>query len=312
LSQSEPSGADELASSFGDHQAAISHLAGSVRILRADSEEWAEAKENDSVAEGDQIKTSNGASCDILYDDSSLNIVHVDENSIVTFLTIEPTYLYLMDGSIFNSLEGLPDGEQYEVSTETATTGIRGTKFLRTYLASEQSDSTIVSEGTVESFPVLADGSLSQEAVRIQKDNELTLTPEMLRSTPISGLRPVPATPEHRGRLEHFSNGVETRLEKFAGGREQLNQKREQARAAMRAPGFRIRFQAQAEAGSDARTGFQQRASGPMGRKGGPSFGGKPGGLDRRGPGGKPSGRIARPGGPGGGGPHRGGPSRRR
>jgi len=296
---------EALASSFQDQQVSISHIAGDVKILRTGTSEWASAEENAVLQVGDQIKTGIGASLDIVYDESVLNVVHVGENTLLEFTSIEPTYIHLMDGSIFNSLEALPEDQPYQVSTETAVSAIRGTQFLRTYRAAEGSDSTVVSEGSVDSFPLLPNGTVSAEPILIEKDNSLTITPEMIRTKPILDIRPSPMSEGDRQRMGNFAQGVQTRLERFAGGPASLREKREQARTAMNRPEFRERLYGAPPGGGPpfgGRPPFQGPGGGPEG--------GGPGGMQRQMGPGRPGGPAGPPGmGPGpGGGPPSGGP----
>jgi hypothetical protein len=90
----------------------------------------------------------------------------------------------------------------------------------------------------------MPDGSKSSESVLVQKDNSLTLTPELIKNTRFSEIRPAPISPEHRQRFDRFSHGVEMRLERFAGGPEALRQRRENARLNMGRPEFRETFSA--------------------------------------------------------------------
>lgn len=255
--------AQALASSFTDHAATIAHVKGDVRILREGTDGWTPVEENENVQQGNQIKTGSGGSTDIVYDHSSLNVVHLDENTIAVFRAIEPTDLYLTDGSIFNSLQGLPQGESYEVATAVSITGVRGTQFLRIYIAADQSDSTIVSDGTVASVPILSDGSRSKESVLVRKNSVLVLTPETLRTTPPAEIRPLPATEEHLRKMEDVSRSVESHLERFAGGHEVLERRRERAQAMMKEPHFHEKLREQGGKGSIGQPSAPPKGSGP-------------------------------------------------
>ncbi|MBI4430312.1 MAG: FecR domain-containing protein [Candidatus Omnitrophica bacterium] len=234
---------ETLADSLIDHVAVVSHISGNVRILRSGSNEWTDALENDSVSEGDRIKTDSGASVDIVYDDSALNVVQIEENTLAEFRGIEPTHLYLADGSIFNTLDALPEGQTYEVATDTAVNAIRGTEFLRTFNAADQTDSTVVGRGSVESFSIALDGTRSTESVVINENKMLKLDPQILQSAPFGELKPERASKEHKQMIKDFSKGVETRLEQKHGGSQRLNEIRNNAKTLMSKPDFRETFQ---------------------------------------------------------------------
>jgi signal transduction histidine kinase len=232
-----------LADTFADGKAVISSVTGTVKILRSGTDEWVAIVEGNVLEEGDQIRTDSESSVDIVYDSSSLNTARIDENTIAEFRGLEPTFVYLADGSIFNSLEALPEGQDYEVATDTAVNAIRGTKFLRTFEAANQTDSTAVTDGSVESFSVLSDGTKSEESVFIQKDNALTLTPELLRTTPFSQLKPVLSSFETRKKIAGLEDNLQKRLAQSVGGPEILKEHRERARANMEHPEFHQAFQ---------------------------------------------------------------------
>ena len=232
-----------LASSFTDGKAIISNVTGTAKILRSGSDEWVPVGENDTLQEGDQIRTDNNASVDVVYDDSSLNVTHIDQNTIAKFTSLEPTRIYLSDGSVFSSLEALPKGQEYEVATDTSVNAIRGTKFLRTYEAKKKTDSTVVADGSVQSFSVMPDGSKSEESVFVSKDNTLTLTPELLHKTPFSKLQPVLSSVEHQKEIDGLEKGVQKHLEDSSGGPDALKAHREHVLVTMKQPEFREAFQ---------------------------------------------------------------------
>lgn len=231
-----------LADTFADAKAVISNVTGTAKILRSGTDEWTTLVEGDVLQEGDQIRTDGNSSVDIVYDESSLNTAHIEENSIVEYRGLEPTFVYLADGSICNSLEALPEGQEYEVATDTAVNAIRGTKFLRSFNAANQTDSTVVADGSVESFSVLPDGSKGEESIVIQKDNALTVTPELLRVTPFSQLRPLPSDFEIRKKISGLENDFQKRLGESVGGPEALKEHRKRALEHMEQPEFHQAF----------------------------------------------------------------------
>ena len=233
---------ESLASSLTDHQARLSNIVGDVKILRGNSEKWVPVKNDDLLTEGDQIKTSTKSSVDIIYDDSALNIAHIQENTLAEFRRIEPTTIYLTDGNIFNSLESLPKGQNYEIATETAVSGVRGTQFLKSHSSSKKSDSLMVSEGSVESFPVLSDGSMANEPIRVEKDQGLKLG-GVLRSEELKNIKPESLSKENQAEMAKFSKDIDTRLEKSMGGAEMLRERRAFAKNLIKKPAFNKKLQ---------------------------------------------------------------------
>ena len=62
-----------LASSFTDGKAVISNVTGTAKILRSGSDEWTSVSENDTIKEGDQIRTDNNASVDVIFHGATVN-----------------------------------------------------------------------------------------------------------------------------------------------------------------------------------------------------------------------------------------------
>ncbi len=142
-----------------DHQAVVVSISGTARILKRDSEEWQPIEKGMLVATGDQVVTEQGSFVDIAYDEKFKNIARIEEKTKAEFRSIEPTDLYLEDGTIFNALDGLSPGSTYQVSTATAVAAVRGTRFDVSYMASTR-------EFNVTTLPVPEDGHESRVVVQ--------------------------------------------------------------------------------------------------------------------------------------------------
>lgn len=118
--------------------AKIVDLEGDVRILKKDSAEWQAAKKDQIIEAGDQIITGKTSFVDISYDHYLLNITRIQENTKAEFRTIQPTDIYLEDGSIFSALDGLDEKGGYQIATPIAVAGVRGTHFDVAYDPSSQ------------------------------------------------------------------------------------------------------------------------------------------------------------------------------
>lgn len=111
-----------------DHRAQVFEAEGDVRILKKGSEDWQKALKDMIIEEGDKIVTGEKSHVDIAYDPYFLNIVRIEEKTKGEFRSIEPTQLFLEDGTLFSALDGLA-GKTYQISTPTAVAGVRGTTF---------------------------------------------------------------------------------------------------------------------------------------------------------------------------------------
>jgi hypothetical protein len=118
---------DAQTASLHDHRAKVFDFSGDVKILKKGSDNWIAVTKEMVLEMGDQLLTKKESTLDIAYDEYFLNIVRVDENTKAEFRSIEPTDLHLEEGTLFNALDGLA-GEKYQISTQTAVAGVRGTQ----------------------------------------------------------------------------------------------------------------------------------------------------------------------------------------
>ena len=112
-----------------DHTAKIVSLEGDVRSLKKGADNWQAAQKDQIIEAGDQLLTGKSSFADITYDPYLLNITRIQENTKAEFRTINPTDIYLEDGSIFSALDGLDSKGEYQIATPTAVAAVRGTHF---------------------------------------------------------------------------------------------------------------------------------------------------------------------------------------
>jgi hypothetical protein len=118
--------------------AKIVDLEGEVRILKNNADDWKAAEKNAAVEIGDKIMTGASSFADIAYDDYLLNVTRIQEKTMAEFRSIDPTDIYLEDGSIFSALDGLENEGGYQIATPTAVAAVRGTHFDVAYDKSTQ------------------------------------------------------------------------------------------------------------------------------------------------------------------------------
>ncbi len=112
-----------------DHTAKVVSLDGDVRTLKKGADNWQTAQKDQTIEAGDQLITGKNSFADIAYDTYLLNITRIQENTKAEFRTINPTDIYLEDGSIFSALDGLESKGEYQIATPTAVAAVRGTHF---------------------------------------------------------------------------------------------------------------------------------------------------------------------------------------
>lgn len=114
-------------------QATLANFAGEV-MIRQGGGEWKPATAGDIMKINDELKTSPGASAEVLLDNGSVKLRENSHFKIDT-MNLDPatgekvTYLNLALGRILIKAEKLQGNSQFEVRTPTSTTGVRGTVF---------------------------------------------------------------------------------------------------------------------------------------------------------------------------------------
>lgn len=118
-----------------DHKAKVIAIEGSAKIQKKENGSWKPLSKGQVIEEGNSILTSANSFVSIAYDEAYLSIAKIDANTKATFRQIEPTDLFLEDGTVFSIVENLKPGEQLQVSTPVAVTAVRGTRFINRFNA---------------------------------------------------------------------------------------------------------------------------------------------------------------------------------
>ena len=118
-----------------DKRGRIYDLKGDVRIARKGSQKWKKAKKNIRLEEGDMLLTGKNGAASMTFDETYLNVTHIPQNTRAVLRSIEPTDIYLEDGTLYNFFDGLQEGSRWKVSTPTTVAAVRGTHFLANYTA---------------------------------------------------------------------------------------------------------------------------------------------------------------------------------
>jgi len=127
-----------------DKQARVFEVTGSVKIAPKGSDNWQQAKIGTMIQEGDVVLTAKGGQASITFDERFLNVVYIPENTRAVFRSIEPTDIYLEDGTVYNVFDGLAPGSGWKVSSPVAVAAVRGTHYLVRYQKADGSYVTAV------------------------------------------------------------------------------------------------------------------------------------------------------------------------
>lgn len=185
----------ETLSSSGSSESPAAKLVsfeGDVKILKKGSENWLQAEKDQAIQVGDQILVGKGSSADIAYDSYFLNISHLKENTKAEIRSINPTDIYLEDGSIFSALDGLSSQSGYQIATPTAVAAVRGTHFDVDFDKANQKFTAASlpsgEEGHVSKIFVLDPEDPDAEGVEVIENKQLDLKsgdmirPELIRT----------------------------------------------------------------------------------------------------------------------------------
>ena len=167
--------------SRADNKARIYEAIGKVKIAKQGSSDWKKVKIDTIVEEGDVILTGKNGKASITFDEAYLNITHIPENTRAVFKTIEPTDIFLEDGTVFNLFDAVPTGSNWKVSTPTAVAAVRGTYWLVNFTASTGEIITATfdvpddgSSSLVQLIDILASGQQGP-TVNIPEGNQISL-----------------------------------------------------------------------------------------------------------------------------------------
>lgn len=214
-------------STLVDHQAIVYHIEGDAKILKSSAQDWMPLEKGTRIAVGDQVRTGANTIVEIHYDEFYLNSVRLEANTIAEFKSIEPTDIYLTDGSIYSNLEGLPEGTSYQIATPTAVASVRGTQFFKEYMASTQEEKTCVLEGKVEVAAMDQTGNVNwNQAMEVKSDETLEWDRKDFLEKGLQAFQPKPMQAPLKERVKAMRQECHSRMAQFAGGHERMEQAR--------------------------------------------------------------------------------------
>ncbi len=138
-----------------DKKAKAFLVKGDVKIAKKSGKDWKALENGMLVEEGDIILTAKNATASVTFDANYGNVSHLPGNTRAVFRSIEPTDIYLEDGTIYNFFDALPKNSHWKVSSPTAVAAVRGTQFFVSF-------TTASGEYFVGTFLVPDDGSDSE------------------------------------------------------------------------------------------------------------------------------------------------------
>lgn len=128
----------------------IVYVEGGVQVRSEGDKDWHKGNGGEQVGIGDNIKTARGSTADIALDEGKKNLIRVEEKTLVILNSTVPgeiTKLDLSQGKLYANIEGALQGINYEVSTPSSVTGVRGTGF--SVSSAEDEDEAAVYENNI-------------------------------------------------------------------------------------------------------------------------------------------------------------------
>jgi hypothetical protein len=118
-----------------DGKGRVYQVKGKVYLAKKGSPEEVRLKKGAILEAGDTITTEAKSSVSIAFDESYKNAVQITENSKAILEGVEPTNIRIINGSIFNAVDGLPKGSSWKVTTPAAVAAVRGTLYIVRFIA---------------------------------------------------------------------------------------------------------------------------------------------------------------------------------
>ncbi|MFP4564506.1 MAG: PQQ-binding-like beta-propeller repeat protein, partial [Spirochaetia bacterium] len=164
----------------------ITYFAGDVFILEGG--EWWEAEIGETLTRDDGIKTEASSYCEIQFGETA--VVRVQENTEISVRNIglkageAQVGLEMKQGSVLSKVQKLSGSDRFEVRTQTAVCGVRGTEFS---VSSDIGGKTrlAVREGAVSVLPATVDIGRLKEQTAGKSGAAERLIDEIERSAPI-------------------------------------------------------------------------------------------------------------------------------
>lgn len=204
-----------------EREGIVNFMAGTVTII--DGGKKAAAQVGDLVKQGMRIETGDKSFVDIYFDDKAVKIL---ENTSVVIKELElniqqeteKTQLHVKKGKVFAKVSKLAKNQQFQVTSPSATAGVRGTEFL---VAEEEGRGTVAClTGNVE---VKNEASPDKGSVDVPGKKEVTV--EKDKEMVVRDL-----SAENKRLLENISKNFQDMKGEI---RERFEKKREEIRKAV-------------------------------------------------------------------------------
>ena len=109
-----------------EREARVIFVKGDANFLKAGETEWAAAKKEMLLTDGDTVKTGKGAAIEISFDKENKNMIRLEENSTAILRGKMLRQIELPQGRIRSLVKSLRKESSFEIKTPTVIAGARG------------------------------------------------------------------------------------------------------------------------------------------------------------------------------------------
>ena len=155
-----------------EREARVIFVKGDAKVQKAGKAEWADAKKNMLLADGDAAKTGKGAAVEISFDSENKNLVRLEESSTVILRGKMLKQIELPQGRIRSLVKNLKKETSFEIKTPTIIAGARGSGW--DVSTSERRDNVKAFEDEIFVQAYDRDGKLMKE-ILVREGWEVTI-----------------------------------------------------------------------------------------------------------------------------------------
>ncbi|MBN1871100.1 MAG: FecR domain-containing protein [Candidatus Omnitrophica bacterium] len=106
---------------------------GTVKVKPAAENDWVDAEKGMKLSSNDRLKTIEDSWAELGLGKGYLNVLRIEENTIVELTGISPAQVNLMQGELRALVENLDKDETFEIKTPMSVCGVRGTGWDTSY-----------------------------------------------------------------------------------------------------------------------------------------------------------------------------------
>jgi hypothetical protein len=155
-----------------EREARVIFVKGDAKVQKAGKSEWAAAKKDMLLADGDTAKTGKGAAIEVSFDNENKNLIRLEQNSTMVLRGKMLKQIELPQGRIRSLVKNLKKETSFEIKTPTIIAGARGSGW--DVFTSEKRDKVKAFEDEIFVQAYDQDGKLIKE-IPVREGWEVTI-----------------------------------------------------------------------------------------------------------------------------------------